>query len=277
MRKVLKSYLVAVATCVFAGILASCGADSIAGGAGAGNPGKTTIAIVAREKGAAPCVSGAVLTKPGVADALVVTDSSNNVFTVENSFVIVKRIHFVVEPKNKEQITNAAVCSPLRKDAESIILDGTFTFNAMNGTCEPPVGALTLPDADYKGVKLVIENGPEKNSISLSGTFIYFDTIRRFNFDLPLTVNVTYENDGEAVHISGADSTDIRIVLDASMWLSNISTDACIVSQGAAFDTTGIFVLDGKVPAGACAEIPKKISENIIQSGKLKIKQIKVP
>lgn len=259
-------------------LLCSCGTENVAGGSGAGNPGKTTVSIIA--VATAPCSTTTAipsLAKKALLNELPVRDTINKLYRVENAHVFVRRIHFVVDPKDKEQLFLTSVAPPLRKDPESVILDGPFTFDAINGSSDPLLGSLILPDANYKGLRLVIENGPAKNSIFLSGTFVYKDTLHKFKFDLPLTLNMDYDNDGTSVHISGSDSTDVRIVLDASKWLWNVNIESCLDSHSLTFDSTGTLVIDGKFPAGTPGDvISKKIKENIMQSGKLKVKQVKL-
>lgn len=247
-----------------------CGMSSIAGGAGTGNPGKTTFGIIAQDT--LPAVS---LSKSLDISDIVIPDSNNAIFNVTKSFIIVKRIHFVFDPADKPKIDAMTLIPPLRKDDVSIVLEGPFTFNTITGISDSLLGCVLLPDANYTGVRLMIENKPDKNSIFLSGTFRYLNNEYRFRFDLSLNVPVLYDNPSQ-VYISGTDSTDIKVILDASKWLSNINIGNCINSQPSPFDSTGTFVLNGKISEGVCAEIPRKINDNIIKSGRLKVKQVKL-
>jgi hypothetical protein len=247
-------------------ILCSCGTENVAGGSGAGNPGKTTVSIVAVPN--APCSTISAppsLLKVALLNELPVLDTVNELYNVNKSHIIVKRIHFVVDPIDKERLASTPIDAPLRKDLESVILDGPFSFDALNGNSDPLLDSLILPDANYKGLRLVIENGPKNNSIFLSGTFVYKDTLHNFKFDLPLTLNVAYDNYGSLLHISGSDSTDFRIILDASKWMWNVNIKSCLDSQSLTFDSTGTLVIDGKFPPGTPGEeISKKIKENIV-------------
>jgi len=256
--------------CACINLCIHCGTSSIAGGAGTGNPGKTTFGIIAQDT-----LQAASLSKAFEVNDIIIPDSNNTIFNVTSSFIIVKRIHFVYDPAEKQKIDAVTLTPPLRKDATSVVLEGPFTFNTITGFSDSLFGFVLLPDANYKGVRVVIENKPDKNSIFLSGTFRHLNTDYRFRFDLSLNVSVNYDNNAQ-VYISGTDSTDIKIILDASKWLSNINIDNCLNSQPSPFDSTGAFVLNGKITEGVCAEIPKRINENIIQSGRLKVKQVKV-
>jgi hypothetical protein len=247
-----------------------CGTSSIAGGAGTGNPGKTTFGIIAQDT--LPALS---LSKSLDANDIIIPDSNNAIFKVTSSFIIVKRIHFVYDPADKPKIDAITLIPPLHKDGSSVVLEGPFTFNTITGISDSLFGFVLLPDANYKGVRIVIENKPDKNSIFLSGTFRHMNNDYRFRFDLSLNVSVNYDNASQ-VYISGTDSTDIKIVLDASKWLSNINIKNCLTSEPSPFDSSGTFVLNGKITEGVCAEIPRRINDNIIQSGRLKVKQVKV-
>lgn len=249
---------------------AHCAGPDIAGGAGTGNPGKTTFAIVARDS-----VALFPLAKATDDGNIIIPDSSQNFYRVDSFSVILKRIHFIFSPEDKQRIDAMTVLSPLRKDPTSIVLEGPFIFNALTGIPDSVFGAVLLPDAKYTSVKLVIENKPDKNSIFLGGTFRYLGEMHAFKFDLSLNVSVTYENDKD-VYVSGSDSTEMKVVLDASKWFANINIQDCIKSQTSPFDPNGVFVLNGKIETGACSEIPRKINNNIVNSGKLKIKQIKL-
>jgi hypothetical protein len=257
-----------VAVCLLSFIF--CSGPDIAGGAGTGNPGKTTFAIVARD------TTANLLLQKALDDGnILIPDSSQNVYHVDSFSVIIRRIHFVFKPDDKNRIDEVSVLPPLRKDQSSIVLEGPFVFNAITGIPDSVFGAIMLPDAHYTAVRLVIENKSEKNSIFLGGTFRYLDKIHRFKFDLSLNVSVTYEND-KGVYISGTDSTDMKVELDASKWFADINTEGCINSQPTPFDANGVFILNGKIVDGVCAEIPRKINENIVGSGKLKIKHVKL-
>lgn len=247
-----------------------CTGSDVAGGAGTGNPGKTTFAIVARDT-----IATVPLQKAIAAGEIIIPDSSKNVFHVDSFSVILRRIHFVFSPEDKPRIDDATVLPPLRKDQVSIVLEGPFVFDAITGIPDSIFGAILLPDANYTAVKLVIENKADKNSIFVGGTFRHLDKIHKFKFDLSLNVSVTYENE-KGVYVSGTDSTDMKVELDASKWLANINITGCINSQVTPFDTNGVFILNGKITEGSCAEIPRKINENIVNSGKLKIKQVKL-
>jgi hypothetical protein len=249
-----------------------CTGPDLAGGAGTGNPGKTTFAIVARDT-----ITTTSLQKSVSAGEIIIPDSSKKIFHVDSFSVILRRIHFVFSPEDKSRIDEISVLPPLqieRKDS-SIVLEGPFIFNALTGIPDSVFGTVLLPDANYKSVKLVIENKPNKNSIFLGGTFRHLDKIHKFKFDLSLNASVTYENE-KGVYVSGTDSTDMKVELDASKWLANINITGCINSQATPFDTNGVFILNGKISDGSCAEIPRKINENIVNSGKLKIKQVKL-
>jgi len=250
--------------------LVHCAGSDIAGGAGTGNPGKTTFAIVARDS--LPALS--LLKSVAIGD-MVIPDSAKNFYRVDSFSVILKRIHFVFSPEDKPRIDAIKVLPPLRKDPSSIVLEGPFVFNALTGIPDSVFGAVLLPDANYTAVKLVIENKADKNSIFIGGTFRYLGEMHPFRFDLSLNVSVAYENDN-GVYVSGNDSTEMTVVLNASTWFANITIEDCIKSQTAPFDSNGIFVLNGKIDSGVCAEIPRKINENIVTSGKLKIKQVRL-
>ncbi len=248
----------------------SCGTSSIAGGAGTGNPGKTTFGIIAQDT-----LQASSLSKDLDITDIIIPDSNNAIFKVTSSFIIVKRIHFVFDPADKPKIDAMTLIPPLRKDNESVVLEGPYTFNTITGISDSLFGFVLLPDANYTGVRIVIENKSEKNSIFLSGTFRHQNNDYRFRFDLSLNVSVNYDYSSQ-VYISGIDSTDIKVVLDASKWLANININNCINSQPSPFDSSGTFVLNGKITEGVCAEIPRRINDNIIQSGRLKVKQVKI-
>ncbi len=250
--------------------LIHCSGSDIAGGAGTGNPGKTTFTIVASDT-----VAANQLLKSAKIKDIIIPDSSHNFYSVDSFSVIIRRIHFIFSPEDGQRINTINVLPPLRKDPSSIVLEGPFTFNALTGIPDSVFGTVMLPEANYTAVRLVIENKPNKNSIFIGGTFSYLGELREFKFDLSLNVNVKYEND-KGVYVSGSDSTEMKVVLDASRWFANVNIVDCINSQSSPFDSNGVFVLNGKINDGICAEIPKKINDNIVNSGKLKINQVKL-
>ncbi|HEX2959337.1 MAG TPA: hypothetical protein VHO70_21060 [Chitinispirillaceae bacterium] len=269
MKKTTEILYVMLVTCCLP-LFIYCSGSDIAGGAGTGNPGKTTFAIVARDT-----VTALQLQKSLDVHDIVIPDSAKNFFHVDSFYVILRRIHFIFSPEDKPRIDAINVLPPLRKDVSSVVLEGPFIFDAISGIPDSIFGAVLLPDANYTAVKLVIENKPDKNSIFLGGTFWYLGEMHKFRFDLSLNVSVTYEND-KGVYISGSDSTAIKVELDASKWFANINIEGCINSQASPFGSGGVFVLNGKIDEGICAEIPRKINDNIVKSGKLKINQVKL-
>ncbi len=269
MKKTINIMLIIFSVCTLPQLIQCSGSD-IAGGAGTGNPGKTTFTIVARDT-----VTASQLLKSLKAKEIVIPDSLRNFYNVDSFSVIIRRIHFVFSPEDEQRINTISVTPPLRKDPSSIVLEGPFTFNVLTGIPDSVFGTVMLPEANYTAVKLVIENKPNKNSIFIGGTFNYLGELRTFKFDLSLNVSVKYEND-KGVYVSGSDSTEMKVELYASRWFADVNIVDCINSQSAPFDSNGVFVLNGKINSGICAEIPKKINENIVNSGKLKIKQVKL-
>jgi hypothetical protein len=269
MKKANNTVLFMIFACSLLPIIYCTGLD-IAGGAGTGNPGKTTFAIIARDT-----ITTSPLQKNIFAAEITISDSSQNIFYIDSFSIIIKRIHFVFSPEDKNRIDAISIVPPLRKDQFSIILEGPFVFNAISGIPDSVFDAILLPDANYTAVKLVIENKSDKNSIFLGGTFRHSDKLHKFKFDLPLNVSVMYENEKD-VYVSGTDSTDMKVELDASKWLANINIIGCVNSQAIPFDANGVLILNGKISGGSCAEIPRKINENIVNSGMLKVKQVKL-
>jgi len=252
-------------------LLILCSGSDIAGGAGTGNPGKTTFTIVARDT-----TTANQLLKSLKVEEIVIPDSLRNYYSVDSFSVIIRRIHFVFSPEDEQRINAINVLPPLRKDPSSIVLEGPFTFNALTGIPDSVFGAVLLPEANYTAVRLDIEDKPNKNSIFIGGTFSYRGELRAFKFDLSLKkTSFEYKHD-KGVYVSGSDSTEMKVVLDATRWFANVNFMGCINSQTSPFDSNGVFVLNGKITDGICAEIPKKINENIVNSGKLKVKQVKL-
>lgn len=247
-----------------------CSGSDIAGGAGTGNPGKTTFTIVARDT-----TTANQLPKSLKVEEIVIPDSLRNYYSVDSFSVIIWRIHFVLSPEDEQRVKTINVLPPLHKDPSSIVLEGPFTFNALTGIPDSVFGAVLLPEANYTAVKLDIDNKPNKNSIFIGGTFSYRGELRAFKFDLSLKTSFEYKHD-KGVYVSGSDSTEMKVVLDASRWFANVNIVDCINSQTSPFDSNGVFVLNGKINGGICAEIPKKINDNIVNSGKLKVKQVKL-
>ncbi len=269
MKKSINIILIIFGVCTLP-LLIHCSGSDVAGGAGTGNPGKTTFSIVASDT-----VAANQLFKSVNNGEIVIPDSMRNYYNVDSFNVILRRIHFVFSPEDKQWIDDIKVLPPLRKDPSSIVLEGPFTFNALTGIPDSVFGTVLLPEANYTAVRLVIENKSNNNSIFLGGTFSYLGELHTFKFDLSLNVSVTYEND-KGVYVSGNDSTDMKVELDASKWFANVNIGDCINSQTSPFDSNGVFVLNGKISDGICAEIPKKIKDNIVSSGKLRIKQVKL-
>ena len=274
MKKAREKTVSAIVFSLIAVMVFTCSNAPVAGGAGTGNPGKTTFGIVVKEDTCGMPSAVEALPKALRGEDFAITDADSTMFEVDSSFIIVKKIHFNVEPKDKDRLKEISVLEPLRKDAGSVILEGPYTFNTITGSTEPPLEPFMLPDMNYKSVKLEISNGRSNNSVYLQGTFTYMDGVHNFRFDLSLNTEVTYEST-DVFYISGSDSTDLRIELDASLWLADVYTDVCIDSRSDPFDSTDTFVLDGKITDTTCTMIPDKIKDNIVRSGKLEVKQVK--
>lgn len=273
--KSLKGIMFFAGTLFFIAVLFySCGSDTVAGGAGAGNPGKTTLAMIIKSADCEPSAQ-ASLQKTLSSNNFIFTDMNMRTYTVTSSFITVERIHFVAEPKDREVLASTVVSLPLRKDPEGIVLDGPFVFNTINGTSEPPVGTIRLPNVNYKTIRIVVENKIQKSTFNLSGTFLNKDKKYQFMFNLPLSITIPYDFNSTNSYISGADSTDICFVLDATSWFANINTGDCINSLSPPLDSTGVFIIDESV-SGTCTEVSNKIGSNIVKSGKLEVKQTKL-
>lgn len=268
-----------VLTFFFAGVcslyILSCGGNTIAGGTGAGNPGKTTVAIVTIPKKDTNVNSlSRQLSKYLSAKDIPVYDTSCQLFNVSSAKITVKRIHFIPDSSSKDSILLLSRPQyPLEKDSESIFLNGPFLFDVINGTSTPHIDTLQLPSGKYRTVRMVINEGDQK-TILLEGNLNYRDTVHNFSFQLPLTLNVDYQNKNQEITIAQHLSTEIKIVLDASKWLYDVNIRGCIDSGALPFESDGTLIIDGKVQPGPCLVVPTRISVNIVHSGSLNVIQV---
>ncbi len=265
-RLVLLSCLLTVVGFCILILTLGCSMD-FAGGTGVGNPsGNTTVSIVAD--------TGLGLLRK---DPVPIQDDSL-VLLAHSAYIVVQKIHFILDDNSKNDSILHSYVGPLTYQDDSVIMDGPFVFDALTGTADFSFDSLMLPEAKYKGIKLIIENDDsalmEGYSVLLAGEFTFNDTLRNFSIKLSNEKDIRpYLVDGPAEFIGKNDSTEFRLTLDADHWLDDLDLKTDYLDNGriSLNPVTGDLLIDKSVDSKVYKEFNKLVRKNIMKSGSLEI------
>jgi hypothetical protein len=266
-----------------------CSNNNLAGGTGAGNPGGVTaVSIIAHSDQSENPVDPMRWLLPegyiGNADGipytpLIIYDEGNLLFTVTTAVLKVNTIHFVLaddEPLDIEKLLKD-FSAQLSSDSESIIYKGPFTFDALNGTSQPPIDKLQLPEARYRGLRLMMGSFDNITTtsliynVTLEGTFTYKDTLRYFSIRVLIDQNRLYKNPGPPFQISAKNTTRFMLLLNAAHWLDYINFKQMLDDNILKLNSQGNLVVDENIDDAPYKDIKKAIRSNIPESGVLVI------
>lgn len=278
MKRTSLTFLMALATCAPA-LWTGCGSAPTAGGSGAGNPSTMVAVTMYADTGAAVTglAKGLAAGDSSAPRSLGIKDAGNLAFTVNIAVVRVKQIEFAFEqpidcsdPFWSEH--PALVCNGT---GTSAVLAGPFEFDAMTGVVTPPLDSLRIPAAEYSHIRLWV--APPVDSVAaaeVSGTFIYQDTVRAFQFLLDLDTFVQINRPHVATFLlQAADTSHITIMLDASVWLADVDLNDNLSRRLVTLEQNGTLVLGATRATGAARALLNRISKNVAGSGVLRVQR----
>jgi hypothetical protein len=256
--------------------------DTVAGSAGAGNPGGTvSLAIIADsgeiqslQKRATPCnIFLPPIEKNDL--NLPIVDDGNLTVDIDEAYLTVESILFQLDQSDDvSELLSEVDNEKLSAGTEGLVLKGPFIFDALTGESNPSVDAFSMPETDYTGIKLYIGPGSgEKCAIDISGTFEYESSIREFALCLSLDVGALYKKTGAPFRVLQKDTTHIAIILDAARWLSGIEFKKCLDNGLLPLDSEGNLTITDNSGSAFCSNIDARIRVNIITTGRLKTSQ----
>jgi hypothetical protein len=268
--------------------------SQIAGSTGTGNPSASiTLAIVAdtvqplmKPANTAPGYAG--LLKEN-ADALLpkftIRDDNGFCMRVQSARWTVREIRFLFDTSVNCALLPSIFASRINCDSNYISIPGPFTFDLLNGTCEPPLDTVKLPEAKYSGVELLTGLSHQGGSVDtlssalcccpfeIRGTFDYNATSRYFLLCLGYRETVFYNLSALPATVTRSDTANFLIWLDARRWLSALTLKDCIDNGFIPLDNAGNLAIDGYASgAGPCSRIDERIRDNILYSGNLRVK-----
>ena len=246
--------------------------DSMAGGTGVGNPGNTTVSIIADtgfvitdDSRSASTTSNNILPQQ-----LPIMDMDSLTFLATSILITVERVYFVLDNKeNGYDLLAGLEETPFTCDKQHIILDGPFVFDAMTGVSTPSFDSIQLPEAKYTGIKLhILDNSSlEEHAIGIAGTFLYKDAVRTFSIRMEEDLHALFKYKGPAFQITKGDSTNFLLVLNADQWLQYMSVKNYLDNNLIVLDQNGNLTVDKTTNTDPYKEFTKAFKSNIIKSG----------
>jgi len=243
--------------------------DTLAGGAGVGNP--VTPVGFAIEVSDIDTVSKKTLKKvlldKGNPGDITIHDESAGVFTVTSAKITVDRVEFLQEGYAEDDTSG--------EDSKRVLFNGPFTFDAITGIAQPAFGSYAVQSGEYRGVKLHINKKDaqelEVAAIEIGGTFNYQGKERTFSFNLQCNLSATYLFSQRNLELVPDTPQDIVLVLDANQWLEGINIIHCLDEHYLFLGDDGSLVINNRVPPGPCHSSENVIRKNVKNSGRLLI------
>ncbi|MDB5051777.1 MAG: hypothetical protein JWO30_4848 [Fibrobacteres bacterium] len=265
-------------------LLAHCGPDKLAGGAGAGNPplAEVTLAFTASSLAdtALPKVSGGGLAKAsGIVlrnpdGSFTVRDSSGSDLTLTSIDVLVSRIDFNLPDSLDCEDAKGTVC-----DSGEVSIRGSFAMDLMTGASTPALSKIRLPAGLYKKVGLelkeeAVESGKSgmgklgedsfaPNMIIKGRTDGSKGPARLFALKLNLREGLDFEKP-DGFTITAASLNNVQMQLAVDNWLQGVKLSSCLDTTTVLPDSSGTWNLEGD---DFCAGDGLRIRRNIEASG----------
>ncbi len=236
--------------CIFIFIIGSlllfsdCSLDPMAGGTGVGNPNSVATMAIIADTG---------ISRSDEYDELPILDKDSLVLIVKTANLLTNKITFMQDRE------------PYRDK-----IDGPIIFDALKGTSIPSLDSIPLTAGIYTGIKLHLHNTDTVmggNTIILAGIFAYKDTIRNFSIQLDHTLNPHFKFDGGPVTVSENDTINFELVLNADLWLYNITLKKYLDEGSITLNQNGDLVIDKTTNTELYKVLKQDIRDNIINSG----------
>jgi hypothetical protein len=263
-------------------LLACCGPEKLAGGAGAGNPplAEVTLAFTAKSladttlpKSAAGLAknSGVVIRNPD--GTFTIHDASGSPLILTAIEADIERIRFELPENVSCKQVPGTVC-----DSGEVAIKRIFNLDLMTGKATPALDRIQLPEGLYRKAELGLVEGVEGHSNSGDGsgsskpnlvikghTDSAQGSVKAFALKLDLSEGLDFEKpDGFRI---AADSLNaILIQLSVDNWLQGVELVKCIEAADPASDSAGVRILSGD---GLCGGEGLRIRRNIEASGEI--------
>lgn len=246
------------------------GGGDTASGTGVGNPGKTTVALLA----------DTIYSRSNKVLKIKTEDSLP--ITIDDARFVAKEIRFLLN--DEYSADDLELPSNLISLDTAIAYTGTVVFDAITGTSTPSLSQFELPEAKYVGIDLILEDDSTKVPsefngyvINICGTFIYENLER--DYSMWLNVHETnrdlYKIKGDPVFISQKNSSRFDIILYANKWLENIYLKQHIEEGQIALNSDGSMTIDGNIDKDEHTHIyeqfNRQVKQNIFKSGEISI------
>lgn len=246
------------------------GNGDTASGTGVGNPGKTTVALLADTNSLRNQKTFDIIS----ADSLPMT--------IDDAKFIAKEIRFLLN--DEYSADNLELPDNLISLDTAIAYIGIVIFDAISGTSTPSLSEFELPEAKYVGLDLILEDDSTKVPlefngyvINVNGTFTYKDTVR--NYEMWLNVHDAnrdlYKINGSPIFISNQNNSRFEIVLYANKWLENIYLKQHIEEGQIDLNIDGDMIIDSQIDKDKSNHIypqfNRQVKQNIFKSGEIKI------
>ncbi len=287
-------YITIALVCLFPLLLMSCSSNSgsaISGGTGTGNPPAgvaSSVMMIADTAEEGEGLEKSIIESSGDVDSIIsslevpvspfpVFDEDSMEFTVDSAVITAGRIYFVTEDTPDTSLLDT-LSSQLRYDNQGMYLEGPFVFDAIEGICGTAFDSLYLPEAAYKGLKLLsggsageVEMDSDRPALRISGTFEHDDTERSFIIRLSWESLEEYLLETAPVQLSDKNESLFLLEFNARKWLDSVNFQGALSSGDIGFDENGDLLIEIDNRNGAVKGVEAQIRRNLLKSGSLRI------
>lgn len=244
--------------------------DKIAGGSGAGNPGATTVAIIAVSTDSSEIPDTILDSHSGIRmypDTVKIIDDSSGKFVLTHAELKIRRIVFLFDSLEKKKPDINSVQSPLFASDFGIILEGPFELNILSGVSLPPVPQFSLPEGKYNGIRL--EYDSINPAMILNCSFLWNGRTHHLIVSDLFNGYDVFKKDTNPFNINKKQKTTLRIILNASKWFRGIAIGPKLDNGELTLGQDSTLYLRSSVSNDQPSVLAGKIADNLRKSGKL--------
>ncbi len=274
-------------------LMMRCSSDTgndVSGGTGTGNPPAVAsrVMVIADTSDNTQALDKRILGLPEDVDSAIsnieipgapfsIFDEDSMELIVDSAVITARKIYFVTESGPDTSILDHL--SPgISIDNQGMYLEGDFVFDALAGICSFSFDSLYLPEEEYTGLKLLIEDtsgGAVQNSaeasVRISGTFTYDDTLRSFSIRLSDETLKEYLLETDPVALRSEDEALFLLEFNARTWLHSVSFKREFDSEEIELNEHGNLVIEPDKEAGPVNGVESQIRKNLLESGSVRI------
>jgi hypothetical protein len=244
--------------------------DKIAGGSGAGNPGATTVAVIAVTTDSSEIPDTIPDAHSGIRmypDTVKIIDDSSGKFVLIHAELKIRRIVFLFDSLEKRMPDLDSIQLPLTASDYGIILDGPFVFNILSGNSFPPVPRFSLPEGKYKGIR--VEYDTIHPVMTLNCSFEWNGRTHHMTVSDFFTGNDMFKKENTSFNINRKRVTTLRILLNASKWFRGIAIGPKLDNGELTIGSDSTLYMKSSGSTVQSALLAGKIADNLRKSGKL--------